>query len=743
MKKMLINASQADEVRTALVDGQRLYDFNIESEAAGQKKSNIYKGLVVQVSASLEAAFIDYGTERHGFLPFRDIVPSLLGADGAPRQGQEFILQVEKEERGNKGASLTTFPSIPGRYLVLMPGNPKVGGVSRLVESEEERRDAVEVLSELELPQGMGLIMRTAGVGRSRDELQRDLDYLLQLWQSICQVAEDNEAPSLVYDDSDPVVKILRDYLRKDISEVLIDNEDFYSRAREFMQKLSPEDVERLRLYSEPDPLFVRYQVESQIETAYSRTVSLPSGGQIVFDSTEALWSIDVNSSRNTGGSDIEATALHTNMEASAEIPRQLRLRDIGGLIVIDYIDMVSNSSQRKVEDCLREHAKIDRARVQIGRMSRFGLLEMSRQRLRPSLSDSHQEPCPKCRGIGHLRTIPSQANALLRLIEEESFKEATAKVLVRLPVDVASALINDKKEALQEIERRTGTMVMIFPSKNLDHPDYQIRRIRDAATEDSAESEREFHNAAPLADDDESFLSHSQASVEGGKRSAAAPPAAVRYADVPAVPTPVERRLDDDGNGRRGDGDGGKRGLLAPLFGLFSRKDDQDAVEDERPRGDAGPARRRGRSRHNGDDAGGQGSRRRGGGGRRWRGDNRNQRRRGAASGEEGANADSPRSGGATRGGGRDSRGGSSSQPDSRRRRGGGGGRRHGSQRAGGRSGGGREGNYGGNRESGRSDNREAGRDGSREAGRDGNRYESRFQRDEGPDIPDNIGNR
>ena len=431
----------------------------------------------------------------------------------------------------------------------------------------------------------MGLIVRTAGIGRGREELQNDLDYLMHLWQSIQQAARDNPAPTLVYEDSDAVVRILRDYLRNDIGEVLIDDENFYNRAQQFMQRLMLGEDDRVRLYSEPDPLFVRYQVESQIETAYSRTVSLPSGGEMVFDNTEALLSIDINSARNTGGSDIEETALHTNLEAAVEIPRQLRLRDIGGLVVIDFIDMVKNSNQRKVEDKLREHIRIDRARVQIGRISRFGLLEMSRQRLRPSLSDAHLESCPKCRGTGHLRTVVSQVNAILRLIEEESFKEATARVLVRLPVDVCSVLINDKKDALKEIEKHTGTAVMIFPSKNLDHPDYQIRRIRDSGEDGTSEAEQEFHSSTPLASSDEAFFRHSQPQKNYKKNTDSQP--AVKFNDISmptTAATATTAATPGNSNGKEQEassqaGGGIRKGLFS-LFGLLSDKSEQDSPE-------------------------------------------------------------------------------------------------------------------------------------------------------------------
>jgi len=490
MKRMLINATQPEELRVALVDGQRLYDLDIESAGKEQKKSNIYKGRIVRIEPSLEAAFVDYGSKRHGFLPFKEIARSLIKSksDDGDRgrasikdcleTGQEFIVQVEKEERGNKGAALTTSVSLAGRYLVLMPNNPRAGGVSRQIEGAD-RSEVREAMSVLDIPQGMGLIVRTAGVGKNSDELQWDLDYLLQLWDAIKKAAKSKSAPFLIYHESDLVIRAIRDYLRKDISEIWIDDQDVYHRAREFMEQVMPINLQKLKLYTERDPLFSRYQIEGQIETAFSREVTLPSGGSVIIDHSEALTSIDINSARATKGEDIEETALSTNLEAADEISRQLRLRDLGGLIVIDFIDMVSSRNQREVENRLKDALKVDRARVQIGRISRFGLLEMSRQRLRPSLGESSHIPCPRCDGQGTIRGIESMALAVLRIIEEECMKEMTAKVIAQLPVDAATFLLNEKRQSISEVEERLDVEVIIVPDLNMETPQYEVRRVR------------------------------------------------------------------------------------------------------------------------------------------------------------------------------------------------------------------------------------------------------------------------
>ena len=490
MKRMLINATQQEELRVALVDGQRLYDLDIESTNRTQKKSNIYKARVIRVEPSLEAAFVDYGADRHGFLPFKEISRTLFKNEqdaeqkgrftikDVIRQDQEFIVQVEKEERGNKGAALTTFISLAGRYLVLMPNNPRAGGVSRQIEGND-RSDAREAMSGLDIPQGMGMILRTAGVGKSAEELQWDLDYLLSLWEAITQASEKQQAPFLIYQESEVIIRAIRDYLRKDIAEIWIDNREVYQRAHDFMQQVMPQNLHKLKLYEEHDPLFTRYQIESQIESAFSREVRLPSGGSLIIDHTEALMTIDINSSRSTAGGDIEETALNTNLEAAEEIARQLRLRDLGGLIVIDFIDMLNSRNQREVENRFRDYLKMDRARVQIGKISRFGLLEMSRQRLRPSLGESSTIPCPRCSGQGTIRGVESLALAVLRILEEEAMKDMTAKVIAQLPVDAATFLLNEKREVISEIENRHDVEIILVPTESMETPQYLIQRVK------------------------------------------------------------------------------------------------------------------------------------------------------------------------------------------------------------------------------------------------------------------------
>ncbi|RMG27392.1 MAG: ribonuclease E [Gammaproteobacteria bacterium] len=489
MKRMLINATQPEELRVALVDGQRLYDLDIELPSREQKKSNIYKGKITRIEPSLEAAFVDYGAERHGFLPMKEIARSYfseearnktgrVGIKEAVHEGQELIVQVEKEERGQKGAALTTFVSLAGRFLVLMPNNPRAGGVSRRIEGED-RSLVREAMAALDYPEDMGLIVRTAGVGRSHEELQWDLDYLLQLWSAIRKAAESRPAPFLIYQESNVIIRALRDYLRSDIGEILVDDEATYRRAREFMEQVMPHNLPKLKLYTDTVPLFSRFQIESQIESAFQREVRLPSGGSIVIDPTEALISIDINSARATKGSDIEETALQTNLEAAEEIARQLRLRDIGGLIVIDFIDMKSSKHQREVENRLRESLKMDRARVQVGRISRFGLLEMSRQRLRPSLGESSQVVCPRCSGQGSIRGVESLALAVLRIVQENAMKEKTARVVARVPVDVGTFLLNEKRALLHEIEQRHGVTVLLIPSPALETPTFEVERLR------------------------------------------------------------------------------------------------------------------------------------------------------------------------------------------------------------------------------------------------------------------------
>lgn len=494
MKRMLFNATQPEELRVALVDGQRLYDLDIESSTRVQKKSNIYKGRITRIEPSLEAAFVDYGAERHGFLPLKEISRSYfdpnvpisggrVNIQEVLKEGQEVVVQVDKEERGTKGAALTTFISLAGRYLVLMPNNPRAGGVSRRIEGED-RSEIRDTMSQLEIPADMGLIVRTAGVGKSSEELQWDLDYLIQVWHAIEEAASQRKAPFLIYQESNVVIRAIRDYLRNDISEILIDDPRVYEQARDFMKQVMPQNLSKVKLYQDRVPLFTRYQIESQIESAFQREVQLPSGGSIVIDHTEALISIDINSARATKGGDIEETALNTNLEAADEIARQLRLRDLGGLIVIDFIDMTPARNQREVENRLRDALKMDRARVQVGRISRFGLLEMSRQRLRPSLGESSQIICPRCNGHGTIRGIESLALSILRIIEEEAMKEKTARIQAQLPVEVGTFLLNEKRPIINAIEERHNVKVLLMPNPHLDTPHYDVQRIRADETE-------------------------------------------------------------------------------------------------------------------------------------------------------------------------------------------------------------------------------------------------------------------
>ncbi|MCX8049940.1 MAG: Rne/Rng family ribonuclease [Methylohalobius sp.] len=490
MKRMLINATQPEELRVALVDGQKLYDFDIEVPSREQKKANIYKGRITRIEPSLEAAFVNYGAERHGFLPFKEIAPNYFSHPLEPDQsrseikdliheGQEVIVQIEKEERGNKGAALTTYIALAGSYLVLMPNNPRAGGISRRIEGEA-RGDLKEIIASLDLPEGMGLIVRTAASGKTAEELQWDLNYLLQLWEAIERSANSKPAPFLIFQESNVIIRALRDHLRADIDEILVDNPATYRMVRNFLQQVMPHFISKAKLYEDTVPLFSRFQIESQIELAYQREVPLPSGGAIVIDHSEALTAIDINSARATKGGDIEETALTTNLEAAEEIARQLRLRDLGGLFVIDFIDMASARNQRAVEQKLKEAVKSDRAKVQIGRISRFGLLEMSRQRLRPSLGESSLIPCPRCQGRGTIRSTESLALAVLRIIEEEALKPGTSRVVAHLPLEPATYLLNEKRQALEQIEKRHEVSVVIVPSKHLETPAYEIQRLRE-----------------------------------------------------------------------------------------------------------------------------------------------------------------------------------------------------------------------------------------------------------------------
>ena len=525
-----------------MVDGQQLYDLDIEVPSREQKKANIYKGTITRVEPSLEAAFVDYGAERHGFLPFKEIARSYfseeaLKAEGRPdiktaiKEGQQVVIQVDKEERGNKGAALTTFISLAGRYLVLMPNNPRAGGVSRRIEGED-RQEIREAMSQLDVPKGMGLIVRTAGVGRNAEELQWDMEYLTQVWQAIETAAAEKNAPFLIYQESNVIIRALRDYFRTDIGEILIDDEDVYKTAEDFVRQVMPNSQRKLKLYQDSVPLFNRFQIEGQIESAFQREVQLPSGGAIVIDHTEALISIDINSARATKGHDIEETALNTNLEAADEIARQLRLRDLGGLVVIDFIDMMVSRNQRAVENRLSDALKMDRARVQIGRISRFGLLEMSRQRLRPSLGESTQIVCPRCTGYGTIRSIESLSLSLIRIAEEEALKEHSGRLIIQVPVEVATYLFNEKREALNEIEARTKVEVSIIANPSLVTPHYSVNRVR--ISETRALEDKHSYQLADV--DEEIYIPEKKAEVPMAEQPA------VRSVK-PAAPAPVVKK--------------------------------------------------------------------------------------------------------------------------------------------------------------------------------------------------------
>ncbi|AZE47695.1 Ribonuclease E [Pseudomonas chlororaphis] len=578
MKRMLINATQPEELRVALVDGQRLYDLDIESGAREQKKANIYKGRITRIEPSLEAAFVDFGSERHGFLPLKEISREYFKKAPEGRvnikdvlsEGQEVIVQVEKEERGNKGAALTTFISLAGRYLVLMPNNPRAGGISRRIEGEE-RNELREALNGLVAPADMGLIVRTAGLGRSSEEMQWDLDYLLQLWTAIKEASLDRAAPFLIYQESNVIIRAIRDYLRQDIGEVLIDSVEAQDEALTFIRQVMPQYASKIKLYEDSVPLFNRFQIESQIETAFQRVVELPSGGSIVIDPTEALVSIDINSARATKGSDIEETALQTNLEAAEEIARQLRLRDIGGLIVIDFIDMTPAKNQRAVEEKVRECLEADRARVQVGRISRFGLLEMSRQRLRPSLGESSGIVCPRCNGTGIIRDVESLSLAILRLIEEEALKDRTAEVRAQVPIPVAAFLLNEKRNSITKIELRTRARIVILPNDHLETPHFEVQRLRDDSPEASI-NQSSYEIAAAAAEAEEvqpaaatRTLVRQEAAVKTAPARANAPvPTEVAAAPVAAPAAAAEPSL--------------FKGLVKSLVSLFATKEEPAA---------------------------------------------------------------------------------------------------------------------------------------------------------------------
>jgi ribonuclease E len=497
MKRMLFNATQAEELRVAIVDGQKLIDLDIESAGKQQCKSNIYKAVITRIEPSLEAAFVEYGGNRHGFLPFKEVSPNYYQHSGggrpsikeALREGQELLVQIEKDERGNKGAALTTYISLAGRYIVLMPNNPSGGGVSRRIEGED-RSELRDVLAQLNVPQGASIIARTAGIGRSLEELQWDLNYLTQLWDAIDGASKTEKAPALIYLESSLVVRAIRDYFHPEIGEILIDTDEIYEQALAFMSTVMPDNVGRIKRYQDDVPLFSRFQIEHQIESAHAREVSLPSGGVIVIDHTEALTAIDINSARSTRGSDIETTAFNTNLEAAEEIARQIRLRDLGGLIVIDFIDMESNRNQRDVENRLRDSLRYDRARVQTAKISRFGLLELSRQRLQPSLEETSYSPCPRCNGIGHIRGTESSALHILRIIQEEAMKDHSASIHVQVPVDVATFLLNEKRSDIHLVESRLKVNITIIPNPHMATPHYSVTRLRhDDITADHLQS--------------------------------------------------------------------------------------------------------------------------------------------------------------------------------------------------------------------------------------------------------------
>ncbi len=579
MKRMLINATQPEELRVALVDGQRLFDLDIESGAREQKKSNIYKGRITRVEPSLEAAFVDFGSERHGFLPLKEISREYFkktdGQSGRANikdvltEGQEVIVQVEKEERGNKGAALTTYISLAGRYMVLMPNNPRAGGISRRIEGEE-RNELREALNGLNSPADMGLIVRTAGLGRSSQELQWDLDYLVQLWTAIKEASEVRSAPFLIYQESNVIIRAIRDYLRQDIGEVLIDSVDAQEEALSFIRQVMPQYANKIKLYQDSVPLFNRFQIESQIETAFQREVKLPSGGALVIDPTEALVSIDINSARATKGSDIEETALQTNLEAAEEIARQLRLRDIGGLIVIDFIDMTPAKNQRAVEDRMRECLEADRARVQVGRISRFGLLEMSRQRLRPSLGESSGVVCPRCNGQGIIRDVESLSLAILRLIEEEALKDRTAEVRARVPFQVAAFLLNEKRNAITKIELRTRVRIFILPDEHLETPHFEVMRLRDDSPEalsgqSSYEMAPEESEEVPQPITATRSLVREEAAVKTTSAERVAPPPE-KTAKTEVVPVAAKAKPSMF------------KGLVKSLVGLFASNSEEEA---------------------------------------------------------------------------------------------------------------------------------------------------------------------
>ncbi|RZI40175.1 Rne/Rng family ribonuclease [Herbaspirillum sp. HC18] len=611
MKRMLFNATQQEELRVAIVDGQKLIDIDIETTGREQRKSNIYKGVITRIEPSLEACFVNYGEERHGFLPFKEVARSYFkeGIDvrnasikDALREGQEIMVQVEKEERGNKGAALTSFISLAGRYLVLMPNNPRGGGVSRRVEGED-RQELRETMDKLEIPSGMSVIARTAGIGRNVEELQWDLNYLMQLWRAIEGAGQSAPGAFLIYQESSLVIRAIRDYFQPDIGEILIDTDDIYEQAQQFMSHVMPDMVHRVKRYRDDVPLFSRFQIEHQIETAYSRTVPLPSGGAIVIDHTEALVSIDVNSARATRGSDIETTALHTNLEAADEVARQLRLRDLGGLIVIDFIDMENAKNQREVETRLKDALRYDRARVQMGKISRFGLMELSRQRLRPSLSEGSHVTCPRCNGTGHIRDTESSALQVLRIIQEESMKENSAAIHVQAPVDVAAFLLNEKRGEILKIETRHRVTIILIPNKHLETPHYKLERIKH--DDPRLEEPQASYDMAEEADTDISYgkrqkeevRPRQEAVVKGITPEQPAPIVERKPVEPAPAPVPVVAPAEE--------------GFFSRVFGFFRKKPVAPVVAPA-PVVEEKPAQARERGERNG-----RGRNRRGRGGR------------------------------------------------------------------------------------------------------------------------------
>ncbi|KUJ84684.1 ribonuclease E [Microbulbifer flavimaris] len=611
MKRMLINATQPEELRVALVDGQWLYDLDIENRTRQQKKANIYKGKITRVEPSLEAAFVDYGEERHGFLPLKEIsreyflkqpkdIEGRVKIKDVVKEGMEVIVQVDKEERGNKGAALTTFISLAGRYLVLMPNNPRAGGISRRIEGDE-RSDLRDALSEVEVPSGMGIIVRTAGVGRSGEELQWDLNYLLQLWDAIKQEADTTKAPHFLFQESNVIIRAIRDYMRDDIGEVIVDDKGAYQLAAEFARQVMPQYASKVKYYEDAIPLFNRYQIESQIETAFEREVKLPSGGSIVIDVTEALVSIDINSSRATKGGDIEETARNINLEAADEIARQLRLRDMGGLVVIDFIDMQNKSNQREVEKRMDKALSMDRARVQIGRISRFGLLEMSRQRLRPSLGETTFRVCPRCSGQGTIRGTKSLALSILRLVEEEAKKERSAEIRAICPVNVATYLLNEKRGAISQIESRNKTRVVVVPNAELETPHFEVQRLRD---DDATTLETSYKISGTLEE---------AAKAEEEPLRPVAQPAVQQIAHTAPAPTPVEKPKKQKKPKEEKKAEPGLlQRLLTAIASLFSTEEDTTKKHKKSKGRGKNYQQQRNRNQRRGGGRGNRGSRRR-----------------------------------------------------------------------------------------------------------------------------------